>query len=403
MDLGLERVAAVSKHLAISGHGDDSTMRIVVAGTNGKGSSIAMLESIYTAAGYRVGCYTSPHLHHYCERIRFDGHLVDDDAVCAAFEVIEEQRGEVPLTFFEFGTLAALMLLDAERLDVQLLEVGLGGRLDAVNIVDGDAALLTSIDFDHSEWLGDSRAQIGLEKAAVMRPGKVAVCGDQDLPASVVEYGRQQGARLFRAGVDYGYQRESHESWRWWGRQNQQNLERVLPRPALAGDFQLINAAAVVQLVSLLDRQLPVSTEQLSIGLKATTLAGRFEIRSDNPELIIDVAHNPQACAALAGLLVDRPLSGRRLAVVGMNADKEIPRCLGFFSGLIDHWYFASLPSPRGATAEQLHRYLRQAGCQRPATLHTDPESALAAARADASGGDQLVMFGSFLTAAAAG
>lgn len=396
IELGLTRVREVADRLGLA---DIETLRVVVAGTNGKGSSIAMLEAIYLASGYRVGCYTSPHLHDYCERVRVNGVAVSESAFCDVFAAIEQIRGTVPLTYFEYGTLAALQILRSHNLDILLLEVGLGGRLDAVNVVDCDLALITQIDIDHRDWLGNTREEIGAEKAGIMRAGRPVVCADRNRPASVGLYARKVGAIEFRLGDQFNFYDDPAEpDWLM----QVDGAELRLPRPALIGSWQTENAAAVVQVVELLQSYLPVSLEKIADGLRAVVLPGRFECRSGPPTMVLDVAHNPQACRALANELKKIKPVGKRIAVVGMLADKDCAACLEPLLGLVDGWYLASLNESRGALASHLQEVLEGLNCLAPMVLCDSVPQALQLAGASARSGDQLVVFGSFHTVAAA-
>ncbi|MBL4621743.1 MAG: bifunctional tetrahydrofolate synthase/dihydrofolate synthase [Immundisolibacteraceae bacterium] len=397
IELGLDRVRLLADRLGI---GPVDCPRVVVAGTNGKGSSIAMLESIFRTAGYRVGCYTSPHIENYCERLRIDGVVVSSQDFCDAFARIEQVRSGTELTYFEFGTLAALQILDAKQVDVQLLEVGLGGRLDAVNIVDSDIALITQIAIDHVDWLGDTREQIGAEKAAIMRAARPCVCADPDLPQSVTDYADRLGSMLFRSGFEFGYGLPDQGLvWDW--RSTDTVLEQ-LPTPGLIGEFQAQNGAAVLEVVRLLQDRLPVSKQQIVDGLSQVKLAGRFEIVGSHPQWLLDVAHNPQACAALAQNLDDLSVAGRRLGVLGMLEDKNIHASLKPLLEIIDCWYLAAIDHPRGATEAMLQQVLLELGCQAPIRLFSSLADAISTASGDAQQNDQIVVFGSFHTVAAA-
>ncbi|MEL0081482.1 MAG: bifunctional tetrahydrofolate synthase/dihydrofolate synthase [Gammaproteobacteria bacterium] len=396
MELGLARVREVAQRLLLP---PQTALRVLVAGTNGKGSSIAMLESIYRSAGYHVGCYTSPHLFDYCERVRINGSRVSEQDFCAAFEKVEAVRGETPLTYFEYGTLAAMQIMAAQPLDLQLLEVGLGGRLDAVNIIDGDLALLTQIDLDHCEWLGDTRELIGKEKAGIMRPGQPAICADRQAPHTVIDYADQVGAPLSLLGEQFDFSTaEIADEWHWQGG----GMAITLPVPGLKGSNQLDNAAGVLEVTRLMQSRLPVSVAAIAQGLRNTQLAGRFESLPGRPAVIVDVAHNPQACHSLADNLSNLPLSGKRIAVLAMLADKNISGCMRPLMGLVDHWCLATLKEARGATANHLHQQLSALDEQVPVTLHDSVRQAVTHARQMARENDQLVVYGSFHTVAAA-
>ena len=401
--LGLDRVRAVAVRLAAT----ITCPVITVTGTNGKGSTCAMLESILRTAGYRAGLYTSPHLLRYHERIRIAGADVTDTELLAAFNATEDARlgtraaqGEsMALTYFEFSTLAALWLFAQAGLDVLVLEVGLGGRLDAVNIVDADIAVVTSIDIDHVDWLGPTRETIGAEKAGIFRRGKPAVCGDPDLPASVVAAAAAIGAPLLVAGRDFAATAEGTQ-WRYRGPRG----ERFgLPFPALRGAYQLGNAATVLTVLALLHERLPVSGGALREGLLTIALPGRFEVLPGRPTIVLDVAHNPAAARALAGALGDMGYHPATIAVCGMLSDKDIAGVVAALRPRVDRWMVTSLPGPRGAAAAQICDALIGAGVDRSTVRTFDAiDEAVAAARSMAGEADRIVVFGSFLTVAAA-
>lgn len=387
IDLGLERVREVWRRL----HPEAlPSVVITVGGTNGKGSCVAFLEAILCAAGYTVGAYTSPHLLRYNERIRLNGQAIDDDALCQAFARIDAARADLSLTYFEFGALAALDLFRQAELAVMVLEVGLGGRLDAVNAVDADAALIASIDLDHMEWLGPDRDAIGYEKAGIYRPDRPAICADPHPPAGLIDQAQTVGARLQLAGRDYHFMR-TDLGWRWWNSTLQFD---ALPLPVLAGDHQLGNAAAVLAtLVSLADC-LPVSIDAIRAGLTKARIAGRFEVFPGTVEWIMDVAHNPHAARALAANLKDRPCAGQTLAVVGLLADKDAAGVIAALTEVVDHWYTVTLDGPRGRTATDLAMMLQAMGIR--ATPCADPLAACQSVKAAAKSGDRIVAFGSF-------
>jgi len=392
IELGLDRVDRVWQRLQRDGL---ACPVITVAGTNGKGSCVALLDAILRAAGYRTGCYTSPHLIRYNERIRLDGEPVGDARLCLAFERVDQARADTPLTYFEFGTLAALEIFAGAALDVVILEVGLGGRLDAVNILDPDVALVTSIGIDHTAWLGDTLEQIAREKAGIMRPGVPAVYGAANPPASLTEYAAEQGVPLDLAGRDFGFQR-SVGGWNWWGGGERR---QALPIPALRGEFQLQNAAAVLRVLAHLRERLPVDQQAVRNGLQSVSLGGRFQVLPGEPAIILDVAHNAEAARALAGNLRQLFCHGRTLALFGMLADKDVAAVVSVMGPLIDHWFLTGLDvgGVRGQTVAQLSASMIQAGipassisCQQTA------EQALAAARGQAVAEDRLLVFGSF-------
>ena len=395
IDLGLERVTRVAERMQLltPGHGV-----ITVAGTNGKGSSVAMLESILSSAGYRVGCYTSPHLLRYNERIRIAGEEIDDAALCAAFESVDMARGDTSLSYFEFGTLAALRLFSLARLDIALLEVGMGGRLDAVNILDADAALVTSIDIDHSAWLGEDREAIGREKAGIFRPGRPAVCSDPEPPASVFKQAQAVSARWYAPGCGCDWA-TSGRGWNW---QSQEKAFLYLPLPALPGSHQLQNAAGVLMVLNVLREQFPLQRGDIERGLEAVTLAGRCQLLPGGIETILDVAHNPDSAEKLAQLLRHRSIRGRTRMVLGMLSDKDAAAFTAVLSPVVDDWYLATLPGERGLTAVQLQRLIGGSAGHVISRLFGDVETACRQAHADAVDGDRVVVCGSFVTVAEA-
>lgn len=399
--LGLERVQAVYQRV---GERAPASRVITVAGTNGKGSSVAMLEAILIAAGYRVGVYTSPHLLRYNERIRIAGEAVTDTRLCEVFERIDQARGVLSLTYFEFATLAALVLFADARLDVAVLEVGMGGRLDAVNIIDADVALITPIDIDHGAWLGDSREAIAREKAGILRAGHPAVCSDPAPPVSLLEQAAEQASPLYCLDRDFSVI-PTATGWDWVSAARRR---ATLPLPALRGRHQLDNAAGVMMVLALLAGCLPVGQAEVRQGLLSVQLPGRFQVLAGEVTRILDVAHNPHGARALARQLSSYPCPGRTRAVVGMLADKD---CRGIFAALlaqVDEWHLAGLAVPRGATAPQLADALAgvcadHIGQGRAAVYcYPDVAAACVGAGAQAQTGDRLLIFGSFHTVAAA-
>ena len=394
IDMGLERVASVASSMGL---GRPATTVITVAGTNGKGSCVALLESILGAAGYQVGVYSSPHLLRYNERVRVCGQEADDAALCAAFAAIDPARGATSLTYFEFGTLAALAIFAQADLDVAVLEVGLGGRLDAVNIVDADVALITSVGIDHVEWLGPDRESIGREKAGILRPATPAVYGEADVPRSVLAQAERLAAPVHCLGRDYRYS-QADDRWHW---RSDLNNYTDLPLPNLPGEFQLQNAAAVLMALQLLASRLPVTAEALHSGLRTVRLPGRFQVFPGRVEWILDVAHNPHAARALAEALRQRPCAGRTHLVLAMLADKDAAGVCAALRPTVDVWYCAALTGPRGQSGAQLAA--RAGLVAGPAlTLHVDVASACAHAAATAKAGDRIVVCGSFHTVAEA-
>jgi len=397
--MGLDRVRAVHARLGL----ELAFPVVTVGGTNGKGSTCAMSDAILRAAGYSVGVYTSPHLLRYNERVVLDGRAASDAELVEAFDAIEDARTAssppIALTYFEFGTLAALWLFARAKPDAAILEVGLGGRLDAVNIVDADVAVLASIDLDHQDYLGDTREAIGREKAGIFRAGRPAICGDPDPPRTVIEHASDIGAPLLRIGIDYGATPEGTQ-WRYHG---PGGPRFGLPYPALRGAYQLGNAATVLAALGTLKDRLPVSSGAIRDGLVNVTLAGRFMVLPGRPVIVLDVAHNPHAARALSDALAGMSFHPSTLAVFGMYADKDIDGVIAAMKPRIDRWHVASLPGPRGAAAAQLQAKLAAAGVAADdIRAHDDVSEAYRAAAEHASETDRIVVFGSFLTVAAA-
>lgn len=395
--MGLDRVRAVHTRLAAP----IQCPVVTVAGTNGKGSTCALLEAILRCAGYRVGLYTSPHLLHYNERVRVVGHDATDAELIDAFNAVEDARlatrdaegKPVTLTYFEFGTLAALWLFARASLDALILEVGLGGRLDAVNILDPDVAILTSVDIDHIDYLGATREEIGREKAGIFRAGRPALCADPDPPPSVTAAATAIGAHLLRLGRDYGYVNEGSQ-WRYRGLRG----ERFgLPFPALRGAYQLANAATALAALDCLHPRLPVSGGALREGLLTVALPGRFQVMPGRPATVLDVAHNPHAARALADALGAMGYYAATIAVCGMLADKDIAGVVTAMKERVDRWHVATIPGPRGASARTVHDVLIGAGV--PAQMiqmFADIPDAYRAARDRAGEADRIVIFGCF-------
>ncbi len=393
IDLGLERVAAVARKLDCL---QPAPLVITVAGTNGKGSTLAMLEAMLRHAGYRTGCYTSPHLFHYNERLRINAEEVADQRWCDAFARIDAQCGETSLTYFEFGTLAALDIMQRDNLDVALLEVGLGGRLDAVNIIDADAAIVTSIGLDHTDWLGDTRDAIGYEKAGIFRAGRPAICGDAFPPDRLLETAAAIGADLQVSGRDFQVHQQGKD-WRWQGVSRDYH---DLPRPALPGEHQLANAASALAALDSLRERLPVDESAVVSGLKQVVLPGRVQVLPGKVEQVLDVSHNAQAALALAHVLQHRPLSGTTHAVIGMMRDKDINAFVDALRDQVDHWYPVGLGSERAVSPEQLADHLRGTQQTQPVTVCRSVTDALAALTGQLQAGDRILVCGSFYTVA---
>jgi dihydrofolate synthase / folylpolyglutamate synthase len=402
--LGLERVSQVKQRLNL----DPEFPVIVVGGTNGKGSVCAMLESILHAAGYRVGCYTSPHLLHYNERVRIDKKQASDAELCASFEQIERVRdaassgtSEVPLTYFEFGTLAAMQCFIGHKVDVAIMEVGLGGRLDAVNAFDNDCSVVTSVDIDHTDYLGDSREQIAFEKAGIFRNGifrngRVAIFADSDVPQAILTQAEKLGAELWCIGSEFGY--TPHQGQ--WDYRSRLGGRSALPYPALRGAFQLHNASAALAALDVLKDRLPVSMEAVRRGLVEVRLAGRFQFVPGNPVLILDVAHNPHAARSLAQNLTSLPSCPHTFAVFAMLKDKDIAGVVAALDAHIDSWLIAGVDSARGATVREIEQVLEQGRVRGEIRAFDNIAEAMRYAYNAAGENDRILAFGSFYTVA---
>ena len=392
IELTLDRIATVKARLGLA----LAVPVIVVAGTNGKGSTCAMLDSIALAAGYRVGLHSKPHLVHFEERCRIGGASVDGPVLLPHFEAVERARGDIPLTYFEFTLLAIVSLFAATPLDLVILEVGLGGRLDAVNAFDGDCAIVTSIDIDHSEYLGPDRESIGREKAGIFRSGKPAIVSDPLPPHSVIAEAERIGAELWLAGRDFRVEGD-RQQWSWSGRALRLG---GLAYPALRGANQLLNAAGALAAFEALREQLPVSAQAIRTGLATVELPGRFQIVPGAPTIVLDVGHNPHAIAALALNLDQMGFFPRTHAVFGVMRDKDVAAIVAKMAPLVDSWHLTDLPTPRAASAAELAAAVRSVAAAAHAAVaeHARPAAALAAAIGEADPADRIVVFGSFFT-----
>jgi len=395
IDLGLERVAQVARRMQLLApdHGV-----ITVAGTNGKGSSIAMLEAVLLAAGHRTGSYSSPHLLRYNERIRIAGKEVDDATLCDAFDAVDRAREDTSLSYFEFGTLAALYIFRQSTLDVALLEVGMGGRLDAVNILDADAALVTAIDIDHSAWLGKDRETIGREKAGIFRADRPAICSDPEPPTSVVRLAQTLSARWYALGSEFDWA-VTDDGWNW---HTAGKAYEDLPIPALPGAHQFNNAAGALMVLETLAERFPVQRAAIEQGLTTVALAGRCQVLPGEIETILDVAHNPASAKRLAQLLHKRSIRGHTRLVLGMLSDKDIAAFIGALVPVVNNWYLATLPGDRGLSAHDLEQQLCNQGIHGMARQFPDVATAFRQAHADAKEGERVVVCGSFVTVAEA-
>ena len=393
--MGLERVGEVAGRMGLE---KPATHVITVGGTNGKGSTVAFVEAIARAAGWKVGAYTSPHLFAYNERVRLHGVDATDGELVAAFEAIEAARGDIALTYFEFGTLAALQLFAAAGLDLAVLEVGLGGRLDAVNLVDADVAVITTVDLDHQEYLGDNREQIGSEKVGIARAWKPLILGEDDPPSSVLGRAYAIGASTWRANNDFFFEPINDRHWCW--REVGHAIE--LPMPGLAGPSQLRNAATAIAALRALDA--PIADSAIAAGVATARLPGRLQsFVRDGVEIIVDVGHNPQAARELAAWLSQSPAQARTWAIYAALADKDLLGVVDALSGQVDRWLLAGLEQvgPRGIAVMDFAQRLAGTAAG-SGDRHPDVESALAAAQAQARPGDRVLVFGSFHTAAEA-
>ncbi len=401
IELGLERVTKVFKRL----HSTLPSIPVItVAGTNGKGSSVVLLESIYQNAGYQSGVYTSPHLLRYNERIHLNGEEVSDEKICEAFERIDQARlendEEISLTYFEFGTLAALDIFFRAKPDVIILEVGLGGRLDVVNIIDADVALITSIGIDHTGWLGHDRETIAVEKAGIMRENHPVIFSSDDMPNSIKDVANEKGAILYHRGRDFDWQSGPGEtaatsSWNWTSANKQRT---TLPMPNIRGRHQIDNAAGVLMVVECMAKSLPVNQQQIKAALLSYSVAGRFEFRPGNPSHILDVAHNADSVACLAELLDEQPCAGKTLAVVGMLEDKAHADALGQILPKISQWFIADLDVPRGMKATKLATVVEKLDGKAKIACFDSVKQAIEAADHTAETADRIVIFGSFYT-----
>lgn len=388
IDLGLERVAGVYRSLGLQ----HKPLTITVGGTNGKGSCVALLEAIYRAQGYNVGAYTSPHIVHYNERIRIDGQPVDDASICRAFEAIDAVRGDTSLSYFEFGTLAALTLFAEHSVDIQLLEVGLGGRLDAVNIIDPDVALVTTIALDHVEWLGDHVDDIAREKAGIFRAGVPAIIGDDAISPVLAETALAKSARVLALGEHYGYRKQA-QGWDW--RSGELSL-KALPQPPFKGEHQYRNASAVIMAIMSLRERLPVNEPAIRDGLQHAQLKGRFQLVDGDIPVLLDVGHNPQAVETLSSHLQSDFPNVKIHALFAMMKDKDIASVIGLMRERIAEWYLVPLNNPRAASPLQLSEFFQRQDISHVHLGYQDFESAFEDVRRKALPGDMILIFGSF-------
>ncbi|HET7396599.1 MAG TPA: bifunctional tetrahydrofolate synthase/dihydrofolate synthase [Gammaproteobacteria bacterium] len=390
IDMGLERVHRVLERMQPA---KPAFHVLTVGGTNGKGSCVTFLEAMLRAQGYKVGAYTSPHLLRYNERVRVEGVEAGDQEFCDAFAKIDAARGDISLTYFEFGTLAAFEIFNRHQIEIAVLEVGMGGRLDAVNVLEPDAALVVSVGLDHQEWLGNDRDSIGYEKAGIYRSGRPAICGDREPPARLLETARQRGAHLRRLGTDFDWTATA-SGWRWYS--GETALDN-LPPPSLPGRIQFDNASSAIAVLQALP-VLEVSVDAIRAGLISADLPARFQRVSGPVEMVFDVAHNPDAARVLAANLVANPVSGRTVAVIGMFRDKAVEAVTPILAPQIDEWFVGALEGPRGQTAAGFAARVRSVVPDAVLNEYADVGAACDAADARTSAGDRIVVCGSFQT-----
>ncbi len=396
IDMGLDRVERVRRVLRL----DPGFVVVTVGGTNGKGSTCSMLEAMLMAGGYRVGCYTSPHLLRINERFRVGGVEMPDRRLIHAFDLVEQARGDVELTYFEYTTLAAMILFQRADLHVAILEVGLGGRLDAVNAFDPDCAIVTSVAMDHMEYLGDTLEKIGFEKAGIFRPERPAIFGNPLMPESVREHAQAIGARLFRYGVDFTAERDGDAGWRFVDHHMGHALD--LPLPGLAGEHQIANAAACVAALGHLKPLLPTAPAAMAEGIRRAQPGGRFQRVLDTPEVVVDVAHNPHAVATVAGNLHRAPSRGRTLAVFGIMRDKDVRGVLELVRNAFDEWWIPDLAVPRALPPDELAGLMAELSVSGAVHITATAEDGIVAALQSARPEDRIMVFGSFVLAGAA-
>ena len=408
IDLGLDRVADVLQRMGLANQFECPL--IMVAGTNGKGSVVSLLESMASAAGLNVCCYTSPHIIRYNERIKVNDEEVDDASLCQSFERIDQARADVPLTYFEFGTLAAIDVFMRAKPDLVIMEIGLGGRLDAVNVMEPDVSVITSIAIDHTDWLGDNREDIGREKAGIMRENRPTICGEADAPASLLEIVQQKLVEFYQLGQQFTVESSSSADW---SLQSPLGVMKNLPMPALKGEFQMGNAATAIMALQALGSSVAITQDAVRQGLLNEHLRGRFEKLHNQPLVIADVAHNPHAVTSLVAQLQSEPVEGSTRIVIAMLADKPIDEVISLLLPIADYWYSAGLESEtRGLSAQMMSDRIRcllvenELLAQPPADVKLCAEptvkAAIEAAMRDADSRDRIVMLGSFYTVAAA-
>ena len=394
IDMGLDRVRPVFEKLIAQ---PLAKKTVIVGGTNGKGSTTAFLEALYLAGGYRVGLYTSPHLLNYNERIRLNGEPVSDAELCQAFERVEIARGTTSITYFEFGTLAAFDIFQHNDLDIAILEVGLGGRLDAVNLAEPDVSVVTNVQMDHQAWLGDTREKIAFEKFGIGRAGKPLIFADDDPPANVSTLVNDGQLQLLQIGKDYGYTVQEM-SWQWWSKNGK---KYGLPHPGLKGDHQYTNAATALMVTESFNEQLPLSINHIKVALSQCQLPGRFQVMSqpNGSMIILDVAHNPHGVQTFVKSLQRLPKIGDHKVVFAMLADKAIEKVIDELKPVVDYWYIAGLDVERGLSADKMHALVLQQGVDSQKIFCFEKViEAYEAASKKLDNHDKLIVIGSFYT-----
>ena len=397
IDLSLARVRAVYSEICPQGV---QFLVVSIAGTNGKGSLAAMVESIFQCAGYKTGLYTSPHLVRFNERFQIDGQTIADADLLHEFERIEAARNSIPLTFFEFGTLMAVDYFQRQQVDVAVMEIGLGGRLDAVNVLDADVACITQVGLDHTKWLGSTRDKIGYEKSGIMRSDKPVICVDDDPPNSVVKAAKARNAQMFVKGSDFQYKR-SEDSWIWKMNDGKSEFQiDQIPNPPVAGDFQFDNCAGAVAVAVKMRKHLNIGDDDIRSGISKTKILGRLQHFGSKPEIIFDVAHNTEAVAAMVEFLANHPMKGRTLAVMSALSEKPIESMVRTATPVVDEWHVCALPtSSRGISRDEIHRRVTSVVNESVSVLPYDSViEAFDAAKTRVTADDRIIVFGSFIT-----
>ena len=397
IDLSLARVRAVYSEICPQGA---PFLVVSIAGTNGKGSLATMVESIFRCAGYKTGLYTSPHLVRFNERFRINGEPIADANLLFEFERIEAARKSIPLTFFEFGTLIAVDYFQRQQVDVAVMEIGLGGRLDAVNVLDAEIACITQVGLDHTKWLGSTREKIGYEKSGIMRSGKPVICVDENPPQSVLMAAKDRNVQLLIKGSDFQIQRY-RDSWNWKMNDGSSTFQiEQIPSPPVAGRFQFDNCAGAVAVAVTMRRHLNISDDNIRLGIRKTAILGRLQHFASQPEIVLDVAHNTEAVAAMVEYLLNRPIKGRTLAVMSALSEKPIESMVRTAEPLVDGWYVCAIPeSSRGISRDEIHgRVTSVLGENVSVRAFNNVIDAFNAAKTSVTADDRIIVFGSFIT-----